>query len=113
MNTNIEYLYRDADNYKVQNHCVIQGEITPEQIEQIMDCLDAGEYFIPRQVGLPEERFSTVDPERDHPWFELSEYSFEPTDLPYHLPLTPSELVQKFQAAKGHWDDSFDLEEVI
>lgn len=26
MNTRIHYLYRDADNYKVQNECVILGE---------------------------------------------------------------------------------------
>lgn len=28
MNTRIHYLYRDADNYKVQNECVILGEMS-------------------------------------------------------------------------------------
>lgn len=51
MNTKICYLYRDADNYKVHNECVIQGELSKEQIQSILDCCDMGEYFIPRQVG--------------------------------------------------------------
>ena len=28
MNTRICYLYRDSDNYKVHNMCVIHGELT-------------------------------------------------------------------------------------
>ena len=32
MNTKICYLYRDADNYKVHNECVIQGELSKEQM---------------------------------------------------------------------------------
>ena len=34
MNTKINYLYRDADNYKVRNECVIHGEMTEEQETQ-------------------------------------------------------------------------------
>ena len=52
INTRISYLYRDADNYKMQNSCVIMGVITEAQIAEIISCLDCGEYFIPRQVGL-------------------------------------------------------------
>ena len=47
MNTKICYLYRDAGNYKVHNECVIQGELSKEQIQSILDCCDMGEYFIP------------------------------------------------------------------
>ena len=53
MNTRICYLYRDSDNYKVHNMCVIHGELTDSQIDQILECCDMGEYFIPSQVGLP------------------------------------------------------------
>ncbi len=28
MNTKISYLYRDADNYKMHNKCVIAGTLT-------------------------------------------------------------------------------------
>ena len=43
MNTKICYLYRDAGNYKVHNECVIQGELSKEQIQSILDCCDMGE----------------------------------------------------------------------
>ena len=51
MNTRIHYLYRDADNYKVQNECVILGEMTEEQEQRIIACLDEKEYFVPSRVG--------------------------------------------------------------
>jgi len=57
LNTKIEYLYRDASNYKVYNECVVKGIVTAEQRKEIVDCLNEGEYFIPSQVGLPEKRF--------------------------------------------------------
>ena len=72
MNTKISYLYRDADNYKVYNECIVQGEISEEKNKQILDCCDMGEYFIPRQVGLPERKFDKYDTEVDHCWFELN-----------------------------------------
>ena len=62
MNTKISYLYRDADNYKMHNKCVIAGTLTTEQTRTIKDCCEMGEYFIPRQVGLPERRFDRYDP---------------------------------------------------
>ena len=62
-NTRITYLYRDADNYKTLNEVVIQGTFTDEEIDEMMAVCDQGEYFIPRQVGLPEERFEKLDPQ--------------------------------------------------
>lgn len=89
MNTKIHYLYRDADNYKVHNSCVIKGVLTPEQINVILSCCDAGEYFIPNQVGLPERKFEKIDPQVDHCWFELTRDDFEYTDQPAILMHTP------------------------
>ena len=60
-NTKIGYLYRDASNYKKWNEVVIRGSISPEQIDIIIGCLDDELHFIPRQVGLPEERFENPD----------------------------------------------------
>lgn len=37
MNTKISYLYRDADNYKMHNKCVIAGTLTTEQARTIKD----------------------------------------------------------------------------
>jgi len=106
MNTQIRYLYRDASNYKVENECVVTGTFTPEQIAQIMDCCDLGEYFIPTQVGLPEQRFDRYDPEEDHCWFELSEDGFEETAKPATVGISAQQLVENFAAAKEHWNDT-------
>lgn len=105
MNTCINYLYRDANNYKMQNFCIIDGEITPNQIAEIRACLDEGKYFIPHQVGLPERRFDKNDSQSDHCWFELSEIGFELTDEPSDLRLTVEQLVENFQRAKNCWND--------
>lgn len=104
-NTRISYLYRDASNYKQHNEVVVPGIFTPEQIEAIIGCLDAGEYFIPVQVGFPEERFEDIT-EDDHCWFELSRYGFEETDAEASIDMAPDEVVAKFLEAKGNWDDS-------
>lgn len=82
MNTKISYLYRDADNYKMHNKCVIAGMLTTEQARTIKDSCEMGEYFIPRQVGLPERRFDRYDPAVDHCWFELDEDCFSETIEP-------------------------------
>ena len=68
MNTKISYLYRDADNYKRYNECIVAGTLSANQICTILDCCDMGEYFIPGQVGLPERRFDPYDPQADHGW---------------------------------------------
>lgn len=102
MNTKINYLYRDADNYKVHNECVVQGTISAEQIAVILECLDEGEYFIPHLVGLPEKRFDTFDPQVDHPYFELSEDSFAETMESETVEVQVDELVSAFCAARGN-----------
>lgn len=106
MNTQIRYLYRDASNYKVENECVVAGTFTQEKIAQILDCCDLGEYFIPTQVGLPEQRFDRYDPEEDHCWFELSEDGFEETAKPATVGISAEQLVENFAAAKEHWNDT-------
>lgn len=106
MNTKISYLYRDADNYKVHNECIVEGELSKEQIRSIMDCCDMGEYFIPSQVGMPERKFDEYDEEADHCWFEISEEGFERTDQPANIPLTARQLVENFTFRKDNWDDT-------
>ena len=105
MNTRISYLYRDADNYKVHNVCVINGELTDDQIDQILECCDMGEYFIPSQVGLPERKFEEIDSERDHCWFELNRDGFEPCDQEADTSLTAEQLTAIFQDCPSIWVD--------
>ena len=105
MNTKISYLYRDADNYKMHNKCVIAGTLTTEQARTIKDSCEMGEYFIPRQVGLPERRFDRYDPAVDHCWFELDEDCFSETIEPPTVALTATELVNRFEGCKNNWRD--------
>lgn len=105
MNTKIEYLYRDADNYKVQNACVVMGEITDQQKAAIIKSLEDGVYFIPSKVGLPEMRFQDYDPEVDHQWFELYESGFDDTDLPPTVNVAVAELVDGFSRWAGRWEE--------
>ncbi len=99
--TRILYLYRDASNYKAQNSCVIDGLLTPEQMTQIKACCQEGVYFIPSEVGLPEERFASYT-EDDHPFFEL--LGFEDTSKYADVSLDPEELALAFERCKGQWD---------
>ena len=126
-NTLMQYLYRDANNFKALNRIVLKGEISQEQKESIMDCLenstgDCGD-FIPNQVGLPEIRLGDVDQEDDGPWFELDlEYAFTETDEKADTSITIDELVTRFKECKGAWNtdsweqnfhsDDFDNEDV-
>lgn len=105
-NTRMTYLYRDADNYKTLNEVVIQGTFTDEEIDEIMGICDQGEYFIPRQVGLPEERFEKLDPQSDHCWFELSRDGFETTDDYCSEPIAAEEVLAAFRRIRDTgWDD--------
>lgn len=104
MNTAMEYLYRDADNYKSLNRIILKGQFTQAQSDVIYSCLDKGEYFIPRQVGLPEKRFDTFDPQSDHCWFELHPGAFTFTNEEPTVELTVDDLTQNFRKAKGNWN---------
>ena len=111
MNTLINYLYRDASNYKVWNRAVVEGALTEDQKQVIYNCLEDGENFIPSLVGLPEKTFVdlgyTYDKQDDTPWFELHEDAFEETTDSPTISLTAQELYENFAKAKGHWIDMF------
>jgi hypothetical protein len=105
MNTRIEYLYRDADNYKQFGSVVLRGEITSQERERIKASLDSGEYFIPSQVGLPDlqpKMISFPDRDADHVWHELdveSDISFTTEPPTAHLDVHA--FVTMFN---GDWD---------
>lgn len=101
VNTKISYLYRDADNYKMRHEVVIAGSMSEEQEKAIEDSLDEGVYFIPSQVGLPDDRFGSVTA-ADHPWFEW--VGVEPTADRPTLHVTAEELTAKFVDATNRMD---------
>lgn len=87
MNTKVNYLYRDADNYKQHNEEIISGTITEEQIQQILETLNDGEYFIPHLIGFAEVFCGSIT-DSDHPYFELHQTDFEETEAEPTVNLT-------------------------
>lgn len=103
-NTRVHYLYRDASNYKVHKSIVVSGQMTQEMIAACLSACDEGEFFIPSQVNLPEEKFES-ETEDDTPWFELTTDDFEPTfQRPEDDRFTTEKLVKAFKAVAGHWE---------
>lgn len=105
MNTRINYYYTDVSNYHCRTHGIVAGIVTEQQKQEIMDCLNDGDFFMPGQVGLDVEYAWALDPQDDHPWWHFHDDSFEETDKAPTVNLTADELVEKFKAAKENWDE--------
>lgn len=105
-NTRFSYLYRDASNYKQANAVVVRGAFQGSDEEAIVASLNDEEYFIPRQIGLPEERFDNLS-EHDHCWFEYVELCL--TDAKPTIDLSIAQLVERFRAvgSSGWRDDMY------
>lgn len=100
-NTQINYLYRDASNYKTSNYVILAGKMTDEQFAEMQECCeDHHEMFIPEQVGLDLIRdWETTDD--DHPYCELEDFELV-NDNPT-TDMAIDELLEMFRKAKGNW----------
>ena len=112
MLTRIDYLYRDASNYKAHNEIYVNGIFTDDQKQRIIASLEGREYFIPRAVGWPEIRISSDYNEDDHCWFELHYNDFlEVCSNPWHgvvIDKTHEQIVNDFVSAKWHdWENEW------
>jgi len=119
MNTRIDYLYRDASNYKAYNSVVLSGKMSAEDAERISKCLCDGTYFIPRDVGLPEIRVCGYRTDDDHCWFEWEigvdkytgeAFGFELTEDKPTVGIRVSELVKNFESVKK-WNETSWMED--
>ena len=97
INTRINYLCR------MRNSCVINGRLTNEQKETILNCLDDGEYFVPSLVGFPEEKFKD-ETDSGPCWYALTEYDFEETTDKPTVRISADELVESFKQSKDIWE---------
>lgn len=107
MNTQIEYFYRDGGNWKTWNECIIKGEMTEEQEERIIACLEDEEYFIPSRIHecLPENT-NESDYCEQFPWFEWNGFTL--TETAPDINLTVDELVARFEELKNGWKSVVD-----
>ena len=104
-NTEISYTYCDASNNKVHNQVIVEGNLTPAEINLILATRYDGMFFIPAQVGLPEERFSEYEDQDDHTWFILPDDAFAPTNYKATETITAAQLLANFKKVDGNWDE--------
>ena len=102
-NTKLNYVYKDADNYKKFTECIVHGSFSDNMINKILDKCDDGKNFIPEQLGLPCNRFEDIT-DADHSFVELLSIE-ETTDTPT-LDITAQELYNRFMDVE-FWDMSF------
>ena len=100
-NTRLNYLYRDAGNWKCAQYAVLPGVMTDEIFQELRSCCeDHLEMFIPEQVGLDLIRdWETT--EDDHPYCELEDFELVNDDTTTDM--TIDELLERFRNAKGNW----------
>lgn len=81
--TELEYMYRDAGNYKAYGTVLLSGSIDPSDRRDIVSKMDDGLYFIAEQVGLPTlyhelEKWSSGPTRDDHCWHEFLDFVEHP-----------------------------------
>ena len=93
MNTEITYLYRDAENYKKWNTVIINNLIS---MDDILPFLFEKQFFIPSEIGFPDlnnHKFRHYD----HVWHEIFEVL--PTSVTASLPIDAIMLIAAFRKA--------------
>ena len=76
----IEYLYRDAGNYKLYSEVLIENpnNLNLFDFEKwFRSKLIDGLWFVPNDFGLIKPQFPNYDPELDHDWCEFISFREE------------------------------------
>lgn len=102
--TVMEYLYRDAGNYKAWGELLLDGLVDERNEILIREFLDSSEFFIPEKAGIPALRsklykYSNGPTEADHVFHELVSFRLAENADVERLPVwgTVSELIDKFR----------------
>lgn len=107
----LDYLYRDAGNFKRYGEILLFGEATASANNSIRKTLCEGERFIAEQVGLPPLYFTNSDNEyeieaTDHVWHEfiqLRPASDSEVNQPIFADVT--EITERFNRVRN-WQES-------
>lgn len=110
-NTLIDYMYRDASNYKQSMTAVLPGVLTLEQAVALCNQATGGgeDGFRPDRVGLDMADWSSEGDgahyEDDHPWHELTGVAL--TDAAPTVEIDAQTFAVKFeQASLADWNDT-------
>lgn len=102
VNTKLEYLYRDASNYKEFKEVVIKGSLHKADLAPY---LHEAEFFVPSEVGLPDLQHGKWS-EDDHIWHEIE--SLTVVDEEHTLNISAVSLLHAFkQASAKAWNEIF------
>lgn len=75
--TAVEYLYRDASNYKAWGGVLLVGQFSATLEARVKAVLESETFFVAERVGLPDLREKLLSwsngrsKEDDHEWHEL------------------------------------------
>ena len=104
MNTLIEYMYRDANNYKQHERLIVVGKV---DIDAFNKALDNEGGFIPSQIGLEDlqERFADISQDSDHVWHEPIEITHTERETNYAVKAADINKLVKYQGGgyEGCW----------
>ena len=109
----MEYMYRDADNYKAYGVLYLTGRFETKYERTIVDCLESGELFVAEQVNIPTLysqlwEYSNGPTMADHAYHEFLSLSLTDHKIDKDITIwgTIDNLVKSFLIAKGNWDCS-------
>ena len=107
----MEYLYRDANNFKAWGNVLLLGEMTSSYIDELRPLLDYGEYFVAEQVDIPvlyEQlwKYSNGPTCTDHTFHEFFRIRPASDDdlLSSSIWGDVTHFMEKFRDTKGQWD---------
>jgi len=101
MNTKFEYMYRDSENYKTYEECVLSGELSMKDLCQY---LFDGDFFIPSEVKLKDLQQLPLHA-YDHIWHEIIEINT--VDEVANVSISAKCFIEMFQeVSKSDWNQN-------
>ncbi len=108
----LEYMYRDAGNWKSYGMLLLSGEATGMR-EAVRNCLESGDLFVAEQVAVPslcKQHFIDCKDgpsDLDHAYHEFDLRAATDAEVAtLKLSGTLNALMLRMQAASGRWDVS-------
>lgn len=111
--TEFLYMYRDAGNYKAHASVLLRGRLSQDQIDRATGAMEAGEFFVAEQVGIPP-LYSTLfeinggRTSADHAWHSLVGFrEVPPEEETATQPIwgSTTQFIEVFEDV-GDWDIS-------
>ncbi len=107
----MEYLYRDANNFKTFGQLLITGKVSDMNIVEIKSYLDSDEYFVAEQVDIPPLysqlwKYSNGPTIADHAYHEFVEIRSATDEEATSLEVWGdiATLTSKFRHVRQDWD---------